>query len=166
MAPSPKSADRFSFGMVYAMVALITLWAGFRLVNHGLESRFFNDYLLQWEVSMQAYSVRQGFWPQFTGSNHVDYMNRLTQAMKAAGVQPPKSNTDVTFQYQISPLGGEDEDIFVLCFHNRLLLYGLSRNTINRIDRCVDHHADLKRGRITGYPGHHSANTYIGMWRL
>jgi hypothetical protein len=165
MAPSPRATDLHSFGVVYAMVAFITLWAGFRMIDHGLASHFFRNYLLQWEVTVQAYSARQGSWPEFTGSNHVDYMNRLTQAMKTAGVQLPKSNTEVMFRYQISSFGAGKETIFVLCFHNRLVMYGLTRKMIDRIDRYVDHHVDLKRGRVTGYTGK-SAKTYIGMWRL
>ncbi len=165
MAPSPFASDRISFGIVYAMVAVITLWAGCRLINHGLESRFLKDYLLQWEVSIRAFSAQQGQWPQFTGSNHVAYMNRLMSAMKTAGVQLPKSNTDVTYRYQLAPIGAEDEDIFVLCLHNRLVLYGLSTKSLTRLDRCVDRHKDLKRGRVSGYPGK-TAKTQIGMWRL
>ena len=165
MVPSSTATDRISFGIVYAMVALITIWAGFRLINQGLESRFLKDYLLKWEVSIRAYSAQQGQWPGFTGSNHVDYMNRLTHAMKTAGVPLPKSNTDVTYRYRMAPFGTEDEDIFVLCLHNRLVLYGLSRKTLNWLDRSVDRHSDLEHGRVSGYPSK-TAKTHIGMWRL
>ena len=165
MAPSPIATDRFSFGLVYTMVALITFWAGFRLINQGLESRFIKDYMLQWEVSIRAYSAKQTQWPKFSGSNHVAYMDSLINEMKRAGVPLPDSNTDVTYRYHMAPFGAGDEDIFVLCFHDRLVLYGLSGNTMNRLDRTVDQHSDLEHGRVTGYPGK-TAKTHIGMWRL
>ena len=165
MAITSNITDRFSSGMLYILMALVTLWSGFRLLNHGLEVRFFKDYLLQWEVGLQAFSSQQSTWPAFSGSNHAAYMDALVRRMKNAGVALPDSNTPAAYRYRIERFGARDEDIFVLCFHDRIVLYGISKTTLGRIDEGIDRHSDLLRGRVSGWIGKNS-KTYIGMWRL
>jgi hypothetical protein len=162
---TPKTADRFSFGILYVLVASITLWAGFALFNRGFELRFFKDYLVQWEVGINAFTAQQGKWPNFSGTNHVDYMDRLAKQMRSAGITVPASNTAAVYRYRMERFGRRVEDIFVLCLHNRIILYGISEETLGHLDKVVDRHADLLRGRISGRPGK-NPNTYIGMWQL
>ena len=165
MAISPIATDRFTFGTLYAMVAVILFWAGFPMINHGLSSRFLKDYLLQWEASILAHSSRQGQWPSFTGSNHVSYMDAVIDNMSRAGVPLPNYNTNVTYRYRIEKFGTGDEDIFILCFHDRLVLFGLSNKSLNHLDKAIDHHQDLMHGQVSGYLGK-NGKTYIGTWRI
>ena len=165
MAISPIATDRFTFGILYTMVAVILIWTGFPLLNQGLASRFFKDYLLQWEVSIRAHSAQQGRWPVFSGSNHVSYMDSVVRNMAGDGVPLPNSNTNVTYRYHIDKFGSGDEDIFILCFHDRLMLYGLSDNSLNRLDKTIDNHQDLMHGQVRGYLGK-NGKTFIGMWRI
>lgn len=162
---TPKAADRFSFGVLYILVASIVLWAGFGLINRGFEVRFFKDYLVQWEVGINAFTARQGMWPKFSGTNHVDYMDRLAKQMTSAGVALPNSNTRKAYRYRMERFGSMDEDIFVLCFHDRIILYGISGSTLGQLDKVVDRHTDLLRGRVSGRPGK-NPNTYIGIWQI
>lgn len=165
MAISPIATDRFTFGILYAMVAVILFWAGLPLINQGLASRFFNEYLLQWEVSIRAHCAQQGQWPQFSGSNHVTYMDSLIRDMATSGVPLPNSNTPAAYRYRIKKFGAGDEDVFILCFHDRLVLYGLSSKSLNRLDKNVDRHPDLKHGQVSGYLGK-NGKTFIGTWRI
>lgn len=165
MAISPIATDRFTFGTLYAMVAVLLFWAGTPLINQGVSSRFFKDYLLQWEVTIRTHSAQQGQWPTFSRSNHVSYMDTVIRNMARAGVPLPNSNTNVTYRYRMEKLGSNDEDIFILCFHDRLVLFGLSNKSLNRLDKTIDHHQDLAHGQVSGYLGK-NGKTYIGTWRI
>lgn len=162
---TPRSADRVSSGILFVIAAVIAFWMGFGLINRGFEIRFFKDYMVQWEVGIYAYVAQQGQWPKFSGNNHVDYMDRLTEQMASAGVAMPDSNTSSAYRYRVEHFGSRDEDIFVLCMHNRIILYGISGNTLGQLDRVVDGQPDLVRGRVSGKPGK-NPNSYIGMWQL
>lgn len=165
MTLTAKGADRVSFGALYIIVALITLWIGFRLLDYSLEIRFFKDYLLQWETRLTAFSVQQGTWPVFSGNNHGPYMDSLSLKMSQAGIQLPRSNTRVAYRYSVDHFGRKSEEIFVLGLHDRLVLFGLSGKTMRRLDRSVDGHTDLTKGRVRGYHGT-AGKTFIGQVRL
>ena len=160
-----KATDRISFGVLYVVVAALIVWAGFRMADYGLEMRFVNDYLLGWEVGISAYEAQHGQWPAFKGNNHVDYMEKLIRRMGHVGVQPPDSNTRSAYRYRIERFGGETEDIFILCLNDRILLFGISQRTLNRLDKVVDRQPDLGSGCLTGGPGKNK-KTYMGQWRL
>ncbi len=165
MVLSAKKTDRLCFGALYLLVAVLTLYGGGRMVNRGLDFRFLKDYLLRWEVCMHALSAQQEQWPVFSGTNHAAYMNRLTVRMNRFGIQVPASNTAVAYQYRIENFFRADEDIFVLCLQDRMVLYGVSDKVLAQLDRAVDNHSDLSRGRIIGRPGKNQG-TFIGQWIL
>jgi len=164
-ALTAKATDRILFGALYIAVGVITLWAGFRLANVGLEMGFVNDYLQRWEVAIRFYAAHQGQWPVFEGNNHVDYMETLTRRMRRSNAHPPDSNTPVAYRYRIERFGGETEDIFILCLNDRIILFGISEKTLNRLDKMLDRQPDLGGGRLVGRPGKNQT-TYIGQWRL
>lgn len=165
MAFTAKGSDRLSFGALYVLVALITLWGGFRLVNHSFEVRFLKDYLLQWETRLNAFAANQGVWPVFDGSNHGQYMARLSQKMSLAGISLPHSNSGAPYRYRVERFGGPAEDVFLLCLHDRLILFGLSEKTIRKLDQSIDGHSDLTLGKVSGRKGK-SGENYIGQVRL
>lgn len=165
MAFTAKGTDRFAFGALYVLVCLVTLWFGFRLLNHALAIRFFKDYLVQWETGLSAFNVHQGLWPAFSGSNHIRYMDELANRMTQAGVTLPNSNTAVAYRYRIERFGHSTEEIFVLGFNDRLILFGLSNRSIRHLDQALDGHTDLTTGRVSGRLGK-SGKTYIGQVRI
>jgi hypothetical protein len=165
MALTARGTDRFSFGVLYLLVGLLALWMGFRIINSGLEIRFLKDYLLQWESDLNAFTVQEGILPVFTGNNHTQYMDSLTLSMTQAGLDLPHSNTQVNYRYRVERFGDRSEEIFVLCLHDRMVLYGLSAKTLRSIDKALDGSVDLTRGRVSGRPGI-SGKTYIGQVRL
>jgi hypothetical protein len=165
MKITAKASDRMNFGALYLLGVVLVLWTGLGLVNRGLEMRLFKDYLLRWEVCLTEYDARQGVWPVFSGDNHTAYMDRLVAGMTHLGIAPPGSNTKTMYRYRIEKFGGADEKIFVLCLPDRMVIFGLSKQSLLHIERLVDQHVDLSSGRITGRPGK-EPGTYIGQWRL
>jgi hypothetical protein len=165
MIISAKPSDRIISGTLYLLGAVMVLWTGMGLINRGVEIRLFKDYLLRWEICLTEYSARQGQWPVFTGDNHVAYMDRLIAGMTDLGIDPPGSNTQAAYRYRIEKFGRADENIFVLCLSDRMVIFGLSKQSLMHIERQVDRHIDLNAGRITGRPGT-KPGAYIGQWRL
>jgi len=165
MALSWKAVDKLIFVVLYAGFITLTLWGGSGVINYSLDSKFYKDFLLKWEVSLRAYSIKSGVWPRFSGSNHVEYMDNLTFLMGRSDISPPQSNTRHSYVYRIKKIWGEEQDIFILCFSNRIILYGISKDTFTRIDRFVDGRPGKEGGLFTG---RHSKDgrTYIGLWRL
>lgn len=160
-----RFTDRLNFGLLYGLIAVIIIWFGFRMVNHAWEVRFFKDYLLRWEVSLDEFEAHQGVWPVFSGGNHGEYMDGLTAQLSRAGIPLPRSNTSKAYRYRIEGFGREKEDIFVMVLQDRLLLYGINAKTLTYLERSVDGQVDFEHGRISGRVGKNN-NTYIGQWRL
>lgn len=165
MALSGKAVDKLLFICLYGGLIALMVWGGSRLINYSLDSKFYKDFLLQWEASLSSYSVKSGIWPHFSGSNHVEYMDNLNQLMSRSSVSLPKSNTGRSYIYRIKKIGKEQDDIFILCFSDRIILYGISKDTFTRIDRFVDGELSKEKGFFTGHLSK-DGRTYIGLWRL
>jgi hypothetical protein len=165
MSIPAKAPDRLIAGTLYLLGAAMVFWTGFGLINRGWDIRLFKDYLLRWEICLTEYADRQGQWPAFTGDNHTAYMDRLIAGMTSSGIAPPASNGKTAYRYRIEKFGRADENIFVLCLPDRMMIFGLSKQSLLYIERLVDRHVDLNRGRITGHPGK-EPEVYIGQWRL
>jgi hypothetical protein len=165
MKVTGKGSDRIVSGALYLLGAAMVLWTGFGLINRGMDIRLFKDYLLRWEICLTEYGDRQGQWPVFTGDNHTAYMDRLIAGMTCLGIAPPASNTKAAYHYRIKKFGQADENVFVLCLPGRMVIFGLSKQSLLQVERLIDRHVDLSNGRITGRPGK-EPGAYIGQWRL
>jgi hypothetical protein len=160
-----KSTDRIVFVVLYVSVGMLTLWAGFRMADLGLEMRFVNDFLKRWEIGLAAYQADQGQWPVFNGNDHLAYMEELTRSMRRAGMSPPPSNLAAAYRYRLERFTGDSEEIFLLCLNDRIVLFGITEKTLEILDKAVDRRPDLSDGRLVGRPGK-TKTTYIGQWRL
>lgn len=165
MPLSGKAVDKLVFVVLYIGLIALTLWGGSRIINYSMGSKFYKDFLLKWEVSLRSYSAKNGIWPHFSGDNHVEYMDNLAQLMGRGDISLPQSNTKRSYVYRIKRIGREEEDIFLLCFSNRIILYGISRDTFTRTDRFIDGEPGKDKGSFVGRLSK-DGRTYIGMWRL
>ena len=166
MTLSGKSADKIIFAALYAGIAALTFWGGVRIINYSLESKFYRDFLLKWEVSVRAFSSEKVVWPHFTGGNHVEYMEDLVSQMHGRNISPPASNTMHPYIYRINKIVFQDkENVFILCLPGRIIFYGISIKTFKRLDPYIDGTFDPGRGRLTGIFSK-DGKTYIGQWRL
>lgn len=165
MPVSGRTVDRLTSIAIYVGFAILVLWAGIKLISHSLETKFYKDFLLKWELTLHRHNREGGQWPHFSGDNHVQYMDRLTQLMRHNGTSPPLSNTKRAYVYRLNRLGSPEEDLFLLCFPNRIVVYGMSEKTFVKMDKFIDGGADHERGRFAGRPGK-DGTTYVGVLQL
>jgi hypothetical protein len=147
MAFSSRKTDRLVSFIVYSMFAGVAAWTGIRLINHSLTMGFYKDFFLEWETAIRCYDEHAGRWPHFTGNNHAQYMEQLVRLMREGDAAPPTSNEQEPFLYRLNRLGDPAEDIFVLCFSGKMVLYGISARTFSYLDRRIDGRVDAQRGR-------------------
>lgn len=165
MPVSGRAVDRLASMVIYAGFGVLTLWAGIGLINASLETQLHKDFLLKWEVALQRFNQEDGRWPQFSGANHVAYMDRLIEFMGNKGTPPPLSNTRRAYVYRLKRWGWPGEDIFLLCFSNRMILYGISEKTFMKMDKLMDRNAEKEKGRLIGKPSQ-DGMSYVGMVKL
>jgi hypothetical protein len=162
---SPRKTDRRVSMVFYAGFGGVALWAGIVLINYSLDSKFYNDYLLKWEVALRAYNQESTPWPYFSGGNHVEYMEKVTQLMRSKALSPPASNTERPYVYRLDRIGDSEEDIFLLCFSQKIILYGISSKTFDRLDAQIDGRDGTKKGHFTGRLSK-DGYTYVGLWLI
>jgi hypothetical protein len=165
MIPSGKSTDKIIFGFIYCLLIVLTAWGGTRLINYSLDSKFNRDYLQQWMAAIRTYETGGRKWPEFSGGNHSDYMQALIQSMQRAAVKAPASNMQRPYLYRLKKIGLKSQTIFLLCFFDKIILYGLPVKTFERLDKMLDGLPGKETGRFTGYRAKDN-RTYIGLLKL
>lgn len=162
---SGRISDRFLSIALYTLIALGMVWFGSRLVNYTLDLRFYNEYLLRWEMALTKYRYQSNRYPEFNGGNHTQYMQQLVQLMIQSETTVPESNTEFPFLYWMNKVGYAGHNVFLLALSDRLVLYNLPSKTIYLLDKMVDGHQDLEQGLLTGQKSKDGV-TYIGSWKL
>lgn len=165
MILSTKSVNRIFAFLLYAGVATMTVYAGSKLINSSLDSKFYRDYLIKWDVSIRALNAKQFKWPKLTRRNHMAYMTEIVEYMKNNSIEIPQSNTNYPWIYRMNKLWETSEDMFIVCFYNKIIIYGVPFKTLNKIELYVDGENNLKKGWFTGIKHAHSGN-YTGQLKI
>ena len=143
----------------------MTVYAGSGMIDTSLDSKFYREYLMKWDVSIRALNAKRFNWPELTRKNHSEYMEKILDFMKDNNVEIPKSNTNYPWIYRMNKVWSPPEDMFVVCFYNRMVIYGMPESTLMRIDEYVDGENDLKKGWFTGTK-HENQKNYTGQLKL
>ena len=165
MAWSSRRVERLVSRIVYIGLCALVLWAGVGLMNHFREVVLCKDYLLRWQVAVQGYNAQSSYWPEFTGSNHMEYMKALVKRMEVMGIGVPRSDTQDPFIYVLHRLWGQNERLFVLCLKQRIIVYGMSYETFEKLDRYVDGKVDPNEGMVRGRRGK-DGRSITAIWRV
>ena len=160
-----KRAKRLVYVIFYTGITILIVRGGIFTINYSMESKFYRDYLMQWETSITEISSKKYTWPVFAGDNHSEYMDNLVEALKIETVPVPESNTNKCYIYKIDRIGFQNEELFLLCFLNRIIIYGISEKTFKKIDILIDGKNSIDKGKFTGRAGKNSP-TLTGVWQL
>lgn len=146
-----KRANRLTSFFIYVIFAMIVLIFGFKAINYSIDFSFYTHYLLKWETALTGIVARDVMLPNFSGKNHIEYMDNIVKLMQKIPMEVPKSNTDCPYLYQISEKGlSKRQDIFLLCFEKKIILYGLSETTFNMLDKNIDGKLGRNGGKFKG----------------
>jgi hypothetical protein len=91
-------------------------------------------------------------------------MDALVDSLRKRGAPPPRSNTNRPYVYRLKKFGSPDEDAFILCLPDRIVVYGLSWATFNQVDKFIDGRADPNQGKLTGRES--EAGKIAAVWRI
>lgn len=166
MSGYEKTTNFLTSFLLYSIGTIIVLSAGFKTIQYTARLKFYTRYLSKWEQTLTDLSSRDTLLPTFTGNNHIIYMDQFIQHMKALGITLPDSNTHAPYIYRIPRKGfTEHEDIFLLCFEEKIVIFGLSKKTFNMLDKKIDGKIDTMQGSFTGKQQQSHAD-YTGIWKL
>jgi len=148
------------------VLALIVIVAGIKAVNYSTDFKFYSHYLLKWESALTRLFAQDIILPHFSGKNHVRYMDDLVHLMNTLQIEVPSSNTGRPYVYQLSKIGySKNQDIFLLCFEKKIILYGLSKTTFNMLDKNIDGQPGKNSGKLKGKLQKDNEH-YAGIWEL
>lgn len=162
--PFARPADRLSTFLLYSMLLILVAGAGTVVVNHSRRLSFYAHFLLKWESALTRFMAKDAVWPQFTGNNHVQYMDDLAARMKAQQVQVPTSNTGRPYIWHLPGDQGTG-DLFVLCMEKKIILYGLPEKFFIALDKKIDGKSGPRQGRFTGKLQKDKEH-YAGIWKI
>jgi hypothetical protein len=162
---SAKGVERWLWAFMALSVALISIWFGAGLLDRSLETRLIKDVLFEWQRLGQRFAAGGAPWPEFTGNNHVAYMEALLKKMRHQGLVSTRQVRRLSFAPRLKRMGRPDERLFLLLLPGRLVIFGLPTETFARIDNRVDGVFDPARGDFTGRAASDD-NRMIGYWRL
>jgi len=165
MVISARASDKLISGILYLGIIVITLWGGQKIINRAIETRFYNDFLLKWEIAAKNYSVSGSKLPVFKGTNHMLYMNQLANLMQKQLISLPASNTNNPFIYQLNRIFSPKERIFLFCLADRIILYGISKTTIMYLTKMIDKSSNQNKKNFSAYKGKNQTN-YTGQIKL
>ncbi len=161
-----KHINRFSAFCLYLFLALIVLAAGQKAIRYSKDLKFYNGYLLNWEIAMTRTCADTFIFPVFSGKNHIQYMDNLVKLMDKQSIRIPESNTKRPYIYQISKTDDVNlQPIFLLCFEKKIILYGLSQTTFFRLDKFIDGAFDANNGKFKGQLQKDNIH-YDGIWNI
>lgn len=168
LSPSPlftgQIVNKISSILRYIFVAGSIIFFGIKLINRSIDSKFYLNYISQWEITCKK-SISVGIrWPAYRPEDKNSYMESLTEKCKNSGIGLPKSNTNFSYIYEINKIGDHKSTVFILCLPAKIIMFGLSNPTMKRIDNYVDNKVDLSSGKFTAFPT--KQNTYTGILKL
>lgn len=145
-----RPVNRTSAFILYALLAAVVLFTGKKLHHYASDIKFNYFYLKAWEDAATQAGAKEIIFPEFTGRNHVEYMEKLIQLFTSGAISVPGSNTDRPYIYRISKAGSPASQTFVLCLENQIIVYGLPKTTFDAVDNRIDGETDTRKGRFKG----------------
>jgi len=166
MVKPEKAVNRLVSLFIYTILSFMVIAAGLKAIHSASGLHVYTHYLLKWKIAITRMSASDIQFPQFSGKNHIQYMNALVKTMQKASIRIPGSNTRYPYIYQIHEKNYSiSNDIFLLCFEKKIIIYGLSKTVFNMLDKQIDGNLNKNTGNFTGRLQKDNEH-YTGIWKL
>lgn len=166
MAGYEKTTNFLTSFFIYIMISVIVVAGSFKIINYSKQFKFYSDYMLKWESALMQLASKDLPFPDFTGNNHVKYMDNLVTGMKNQAIAIPESNTGRPYIYKLPGRQFQkDHTVFLLCFEKQIVLFGLSKAMFNMLDKKIDGKLGAKSGSFKGREQKKHAE-YTGIWDI
>ncbi len=166
MSNYEHTIDRLSSFIIYMILTLFVLFAGSRIINYSIDTNFYYYYLLKWESCLTQFTSKETNFPDLSHKNYIGYMDNLVKLFQMNSISVPSSNTKKPYVYKIVKTGfSKNQDIFILCFDRKIIIYGLSKSTFNMLDKFIDGSDGNKSGEFKGRLQRDKTH-YVGTWNL
>lgn len=143
--------NRFLPFFIYLVAGIVVVWAGFKLLDRTRHLKFYHSYLCEWQKTIISASAKDIQFPRFSQDNHYAYMDELVVLLKRRAIAVPSSNTPKPYLFHIREKEGKEvNQIFILCFENRIIVYGLSKELFDMLDKTIDGNHQQQSGKFKG----------------
>lgn len=156
-----RTIDRLLSFFMYLVLAVIVVAAGSKLVNYGLDIKFYHHFMKKWGTALQTFSAQSGQFPTGADVDKEHYMEHLVQRMVKKGVAIPESNTGSPYVYDMNYMNLFDDRtrVFIVGKEKTIVLHNLSLAGFERLDKIIDGRHDMSAGNLTGKAGNDEHRT-------
>lgn len=158
-----RTTDRLLSFFMYLVLAVVVAAAGLKLIDYGLDMKFYHHFLKKWGTALQTFSARSGQFPTDEAEDKEHYMEHLVQRMVKKGVEIPESNTDSPYVYDMNYMDLFDDRtrVFIVGEGKKIVIHNLSLAGFERLDKIIDGRHDMDAGNLTGKAGK-DEHRYVG----
>ncbi len=160
-----KLTKRIFYICFYTAFIFIPVWAGGKLINLTLDQIFISRFVVGWQQVARNLEERVPELPPMKNHQLVAGMNRIEQLAALASITLPVTKTKHSYTYLLKKINQPVEKIFLVVEPTRMIIYGLRKQTMRRIDKHIDGTENIHAGSFQAIQGK-SKGTYIGILQL
>ncbi len=126
---------------------------------------FISSFILGWQQVVLTLQEKEPIFPPMKNKQLVTGMNKIVRLSEKYYIHLPKTNTQHSYAHVLKKLNQPEQNIFLITAQDRLIIYGLQQQTMERIDKQIDGKVGLTTGKFTAQQGK-NRTTYTGIWTL
>lgn len=150
---------------LYTALLLVTVSAGVKTINFALDQKFTSTFILGWQQAILNLQEKEPVLPPMNDGQLVTGMNNIEQLAKKHYVSLPSTNTSHAYAHILKKLNQPQQRIFLIVKHGRIIIYGMSQQTMQHADKQIDGVLDTRAGKFTARSGK-NRGTYTGILTL
>ncbi|NOX24716.1 MAG: hypothetical protein GXP59_01095 [Deltaproteobacteria bacterium] len=160
-----KLTKRVYYIFLYSAFAVMPIWAGGKLINLVLDHIFISNFVDGWQQIARHLEATISALPPLRSGQLAARMHRIERLAARASLTLPATRTRHSYTYHLKKINQPVENIFLAVESTRIIIYGLRKQTMRRLDKYIDGTENIYAGRFQALPGK-NPGTYTGVLQL
>jgi len=160
-----KLTNKIFYICFYSVFIFIPVWAGGKLINLALDQIFISRFVVGWQQVARRLEERVPQLPPMQNQRLVAGMNKIERLAALASITLPVTKTKHSYTYLLKKINQPVEKIFLAVEPTRIIIYGLRKQTMQRIDKHIDGTENIHAGNFQAIRGK-DKGIYIGILQL